>query len=184
MCLAEIWHTDYYLDYCFYFYINKILHLSPVSPNSNMRWSNDDDGGQMLMQTVFQHSLPLCQHSALAFCILNRLVSSLTPWSVRLQLASSATCHTAKLAKGKALHLPQCRLISAVLSGTDRSTLHCPQRGGPTHLSLEREGESRQRQKEGVKQGEINKERSKNMITFGFFMCCFDGDEPFHGRYV
>lgn len=85
------------------------------------------------------------------------------PWSVRLQLASSATCHTAKLAKGKALHLPQCRLISAVLSGTDRSTLHCPQRGGPTHLSLEREGESRQRQKEGVKQGEINKERSKNM---------------------
>lgn len=88
--------------------------------------------------------------------------------------ASPATCHTAKLAKGKALHLPQCRLISAVLSGTDRSTLPCPQRGGPTHLLLERERESRQRQKEGVKQGEIN-ERSKNMISLEFLVCGFDG---------
>lgn len=134
------------------------------------------------MLTEFQRSLPLCQHSVLSFCIQNRLVSSLTPWSVRLQLASSATCHTVKLAKGKALHLPQCRLISAVLSGTDRYTLPCPQRGGPTHLLLERESESEseradQRQKEGVKQGEINEERSKNMIPQSFL--CAVLMEPF-----
>lgn len=113
MCIAEIWHTDYYLDYYFYFF-TKILHLSPVSPITVI-W----DGQMMMMvdRCWCRHSLPLCQHPALAFCTLNRLVSSFTPWSARLKLASSATCHTAKLAKGKALHLPQCRLISAVLSG-------------------------------------------------------------------
>ncbi len=166
MCLAEIWHTDYYLDFYFYFF-TKIWHSSPVSPITVI-WH-----GQMMTMVDrcwCRHSLPLCQHPALAFCILNRLVSSLTPWSAKLKLASSATCHTAKLAKGKALHLPQCRLISAVLSGTDRSTLHCPQRGGPTHLSLE----SRQRQEEGVKQGETN-----NMIPFGFLCAVLTEMYPF-----
>ncbi len=164
--VSEIWHTDYYLDFYFYFF-TKIWHSSPVSPITVI-W----DGQMMTMvdRCWCTHSLPLCQHPALAFCILNRLVSSLTPWSAKLKLASSATCHTAKLAKGKALHLPQCRLISAVLSGTDRSTLHCPQRGGPTHLSLE----SRQRQEEGVKQRETN-----NMIPFGFLCAVLTEMYPF-----
>lgn len=100
--------------------------------------------------------------SVFSFCIQNGLVSSLTP----LPLGSSATHHTVKLANGEPLHLPQCRLISAVPSGTDRSTLHCP--GQPICHYTETHRESRQRQKERVKQGGINTEKPRNMIALGF----------------
>lgn len=84
-------------------------------------------------------------------------------------MLSCATRHTGKLAKGKALHLPECRLISAVLSSTDRSTLHCPQRGWPTHLSLERkserEGERERKRGDRDKRKGLRREKSARTGT-------------------